>query len=113
MHCEYVLMCIRLFLPDRVADFRAPSVPRIPAPRGGIVSTRGRTGARTVDHVFPRSRGGGDTYDNLVAACADCNGRKADRTPEEAGMPLLWIPRAPREDLKRQRAIWRDLTPTA
>ncbi|MGO4201088.1 HNH endonuclease [Rhodococcus sp. TAF43] len=72
----------------------------------------GGRGANTVDHVYPRSRGGGDTYGNLVAACADCNGRKTDRTPEEADMPLLWIPRAPRDDVKRQRAIWRDLAPT-
>lgn len=72
----------------------------------------GRPGARTVDHVFPKSRGGDESYGNLVAACGDCNGRKADRTPEEAGMPLLWIPRAPRDDLKRQRTIWRNLAPT-
>lgn len=58
------------------------------------------------------SRGGGDHYGNLVAACSDCNGRKADRTPEEADMPLLWVPRAPRTDQKRQQAIWRELTPT-
>ncbi len=70
----------------------------------------GDAGATTVDHVYPRSRGGGDNYGNLVAACADCNGRKADRTPEEADMPLLWVPRAPRTDHKRQHAIWRELT---
>ncbi|MDH6280914.1 HNH endonuclease [Prescottella agglutinans] len=69
----------------------------------------GTIGARTVDHVQPRSRGGADTYGNLVAACASCNHGKADRTPEEAGMPLLWVPRAPRDDIKRQRRIWRDL----
>ncbi|EOM76617.1 HNH endonuclease [Rhodococcus rhodnii] len=71
----------------------------------------GRGGARTVDHVHPKSRGGGETFGNLVAACAACNGRKANRTPEEAGMPLLWVPRAPRDDHKRQRAIWRELAP--
>ncbi|MEV0948689.1 HNH endonuclease [Rhodococcus sp. NPDC049939] len=71
----------------------------------------GRQGARTVDHVFPKSRGGGDTYGNLVAACARCNQRKADRTPEESGMRMLWVPSAPREDAKRQKQIWRDLTP--
>ena len=32
---------------------------------------------------------------NLVTACAVCNGRKADRTPEEAGMPLLYLPYVP------------------
>jgi len=72
----------------------------------------GQPGARTVDHVFPKSRGGGDHYGNIVAACSDCNGRKADRTPEEADMPLLWVPRAPRTDQKRQQAIWRELIPT-
>lgn len=43
----------------------------------------------TLDHVLPRSRGGGNTWNNLVAACFPCNSRKANRTPEEAGMPLL------------------------
>jgi 5-methylcytosine-specific restriction endonuclease McrA len=32
---------------------------------------------------------------NLVTACGVCNGRKADRTPEEAGMPLMYLPYAP------------------
>jgi 5-methylcytosine-specific restriction endonuclease McrA len=51
--------------------------------------------AATIDHVLPRSRGGGDTWINQVAACAPCNGGKADRTPEEAGMRLLWEPCMP------------------
>lgn len=49
--------------------------------------------ARTVDHVFPESRGGAWTWGNLVAACNPCNETKAARTPEEAGMRLLWDPR--------------------
>ena len=44
-----------------------------------------------IDHVIPRSQGGRDTEDNLVVACAQCNGRKGKRTPEQAGMPLLPI----------------------
>lgn len=48
--------------------------------------------AATVDHVLPASRGGGSTFGNLVAACGPCNTAKADRTPEEAGMPLHWAP---------------------
>jgi 5-methylcytosine-specific restriction endonuclease McrA len=43
----------------------------------------------TLDHVYPRSRGGKNTWENLVTACKSCNQRKDDRTPEEAGMPLL------------------------
>src|SRR5918997_151246 len=48
--------------------------------------------ASTVDHVLPRSRGGGDTWENTVAACARCNNRKGGRTPAEARMPLRWSP---------------------
>ena len=51
--------------------------------------------ATTVDHVLPRSRGGGDTWENTVAACARCNNRKRDRTPAEARMPLRRTPVAP------------------
>jgi hypothetical protein len=33
------------------------------------------------DHIFPRSKGGPDIWDNLVAACKSCNDQKGDRTP--------------------------------
>jgi hypothetical protein len=46
--------------------------------------------AGTIDHVIPRSRGGKNTWQNLVAACSKCNHRKGNRTPEEAGMRLKW-----------------------
>ncbi len=42
----------------------------------------------TIDHVLPKSRGGRDSWENLVAACVSCNNRKGDRTPQEAGMDL-------------------------
>ena len=45
--------------------------------------------ATTVDHVIPKSRGGSSSPTNLVAACLECNQKKADRTPVEAGMPLI------------------------
>lgn len=48
-----------------------------------------------VEHVHPRSRGGRNVWENVVTACRDCNGRKADRTPEEAGMVLMRKPFAP------------------
>ena len=48
-----------------------------------------------LDHVIPRSRGGLSTWDNLVTACYPCNTKKADRTPEEAHMPLLRKPTKP------------------
>lgn len=43
----------------------------------------------TLDHVLPRSRGGRNTWENLVTACKKCNQTKDDMTPEEAGMQLL------------------------
>lgn len=51
--------------------------------------------ADTIDHVIPRSRGGENSWANVVAACRRCNSRKADRTPAEAGMTLLRPPREP------------------
>ena len=47
------------------------------------------------EHILPESRGGAWSWMNLVTACAWCNGRKADRTPEEARMPLLYLPYVP------------------
>lgn len=49
----------------------------------------------TIDHVLPRSRGGTSAWENCVLACVDCNHRKADRTPHEAGMPLRKTPVRP------------------
>jgi 5-methylcytosine-specific restriction endonuclease McrA len=49
----------------------------------------------TVDHVVPRSQGGVSTWTNCVAACPECNARKADRTPEQAGMRLRRTPSRP------------------
>ncbi|MGB3485130.1 MAG: HNH endonuclease [Mycobacterium sp.] len=51
--------------------------------------------ATTIDHLLPRSRGGGNTWHNLVAACEGCNGVKGDRTPDEAGMRLVREPFRP------------------
>lgn len=49
----------------------------------------------TRDHVIPVSRGGENVWINCVTACERCNHRKADRTPEEAGMKLLAVPYTP------------------
>ncbi len=49
----------------------------------------------TFDHVIPRSRGGRTSWDNVVAASAEMNLLKANRTPREAGMTLLRTPVQP------------------
>ena len=48
-----------------------------------------------IDHVIPRSRGGRNTWENLVTCSVDSNSRKANRTPREAGMTLIRRPRRP------------------
>jgi len=50
----------------------------------------------TIDHVLPRSRGGKTTWQNVVAACKRCNGKKGNRTPAEANMKLSGHPSQPR-----------------
>lgn len=42
----------------------------------------------TVDHIVPRAQGGKSTWTNCITSCKPCNGRKADRTPSQAGMRL-------------------------
>jgi 5-methylcytosine-specific restriction endonuclease McrA len=49
----------------------------------------------TVDHVVPRSKGGGSTWDNIVASCAPCNRRKGDALLRQSGMHLTRPPRTP------------------
>ena len=79
---------------------RAPSVYRpMPWTREGLLARDDHRCAYcadrgdTVDHLLPRSRGGRNSWLNTVAACGPCNSRKADRTPAEAGMDLLVVPR--------------------
>lgn len=67
-----------------------------PWSRHGVLERDGRRCAycggrgNTIDHIMPKSRGGRDSWLNTVTACMRCNGKKADRTPEEARMPLLY-----------------------
>lgn len=49
----------------------------------------------TLDHVFPKSRGGETDWENIVTCCKSCNQVKANRTPDEARMPLLNEPQKP------------------
>jgi hypothetical protein len=55
-----------------------------------------------IDHVMPRSRGGDDTWENLVTACRVCNLRKGWRTPEEANMRLQRRPFRPKWSMTAQ-----------
>ena len=65
----------------------------------------------TAEHVLPQSKGGRDIWTNLVSACKPCNLRKGDRTPEQARMPLLYVPYVPSQHeafILRNRRILAD-----
>jgi 5-methylcytosine-specific restriction endonuclease McrA len=86
----------------RLTNFvRVPYRSRVPLTRAGIMYRdhyrcaycNGR--AETIDHVQPRSRGGGHSWQNCVACCAKCNHKKADKLLSEIGWHLLVTPQAP------------------
>ena len=99
-HSFTVPLVIRL-----VRYIRIPRRLRLPCSRRGVLARDreicqycglqpGRA-QLTVDHVIPRSRGGQTTWDNVTTACRECNHRKGGRTPDEAHMTLLTVPRQP------------------
>lgn len=49
----------------------------------------------TIEHVLPKSKGGVSSWTNCALACLECNTKKANRTPEQAGMKLRRIPKKP------------------
>jgi hypothetical protein len=90
---------------NRKASFEAPSKRNICIRDNFTCQYCGRRvsmATATKDHVIPRSKGGKDSLTNLVTCCVDCNQRKADRTPEEAGMRLLSKPRRLSDEEKLQ-----------
>lgn len=80
---------------------RIPSGRSIPVSRRGVLRRdNARCGycgasASTIDHIIPRSRGGKDSWENLMACCLKCNNIKGDRTPEEMRWSLRISPRPP------------------
>ena len=56
-----------------------------------------KPGEGNIDHIVPRSKGGSTSWDNCVLACKQVNAKKADATPEEAGLRLLKKPEPPKE----------------
>lgn len=104
---------------------RVPFGRAIPVSRRGVLrrdrqlcSYCGRS-ASTVDHVMPRSRGGKDSWENLVACCVSCNNTKGNRTPEEMGWTLRTRPVTPRGPAwivcaaERFNPAWEEYLPVA
>ncbi len=104
LHSEH----LTLVVPSVV---RLRSLVRVPYQRHLTISRRGvlardahscqycGSRAETIDHVRPRSRGGGHTWDNVVAACRPCNLRKGDRLLADSGLRLRCRPAPPRRSL--------------
>lgn len=97
---------------------RVPYRARIPMTRAALMH-RDRfrcvyCGAKadTVDHVVPRSRGGGHSWENCVAACAPCNHRKADKLLAELGWTLRSAPLPPKGQHWRLLATVKELDPS-
>jgi len=80
---------------------RIPSGRNVPVSRRGVLRRDAHrcgycgASANTIDHVMPRSRGGADSWENLMACCLKCNNKKGDRTPAEMNWQLLIKPRVP------------------
>lgn len=101
------LQCVRdrLVIPYiiRLLDFSKTNQGRIRLTRRNIYARdknhcqycgkRFKTSELSLDHVLPSSRGGKTEWTNLVCCCVACNRRKANRTPEEAKMKLLSVPK--------------------
>ena len=105
---------------------RLPNARHIPVTRRGVLRRDDfrccycSKSASTIDHVVPRSRGGADSWENLVACCLACNNAKGDRTPQEMGWSMRVAPRAPRgtawlvRGVERPQPDWREfLAPAA
>jgi 5-methylcytosine-specific restriction endonuclease McrA len=66
----------------------------------------------TLDHVIPKSKGGGNTWENLVTCCQKCNVAKSDKSLEESGMTMSHEPFKPTylyfvEKIQKVRSDWK------
>ena len=86
----------RVRVPRRTVQFTRSNVYRRDGFRCQYCDTKFSAGKLTFDHVFPRSRGGQTSWDNIVTSCEPCNRIKGDRTPTEAKMPLPKQPKEPK-----------------
>ena len=53
------------------------------------------TNELTFDHVVPVAQGGRKDWENIATCCVTCNRKKGGRTPAEARMRLLRMPKRP------------------
>ncbi len=83
-------------IPQREVAFTRHNVFARDRHRCSYCGKKKNTDELDIDHVLPRSRGGPHEWGNVVTSCRPCNLRKADKLPDEAGMPLRVRPEKPR-----------------
>jgi 5-methylcytosine-specific restriction endonuclease McrA len=105
---------------------RVPSGRSVPVSRRGVLRRDAHrcgycgSSANTIDHILPRSRGGKDSWENLIACCLSCNNSKGDKTPQEMNWKLRMNPKAPHgiswlvRGIEREMPDWEEfLAPAA
>ena len=105
---------------------RVPSGRSVPVSRRGVLRRDAHrcgycgSSANTIDHILPRSRGGKDSWENLIACCLPCNNSKGDKTPQEMNWKLRMNPKAPHgiswlvRGIEREMPDWEEfLAPAA
>jgi len=109
---EVILLTRHARMPLREVPFSRRNLYRRDGYRCQYCGFHGPTSELSIDHVVPRSAGGGTCWENCVLACLACNVRKANRTPLEAGMVLRRVPARPpwspclMVHVGRRRASW-------
>lgn len=96
VHSAYLTMRIPAVV--RLNEFVKKPIKTVKFSRASVYSRDGyrcqycgdhcNTNELTYDHVIPRAQGGETKWTNIVSCCYDCNCKKGNRTPEQAGMRL-------------------------
>jgi len=92
---EVIVLSTYERVPDRKVAFSRANLYRRDGHACQYCGAKLGTAEMNIDHVIPRSRGGVSSWTNCVVACIRCNSRKANRTPEEAGLKLRSKPVKP------------------
>ena len=87
--CDSLIAKEKLFNHGKQRISHRPAPPKQQFRKGVCVYCKQLSKRITIDHVLPRSRGGTDTAENMVSACARCNEIKGDRTPVEWARDIL------------------------
>lgn len=98
---EIILLTNHNKLPQQRTNFNRRTIYRRDNNTCQYCNSKPGVSLLSIDHVIPRSQGGKSTLENCVLACVTCNGKKANRTPEQARMKLLKQPTKPRFTLHK------------